>query len=126
MSLLKFFKNRHPKFFLTFDRDSLDSVKKTLEALQLEKGKHYIPIGQQSAGKGNIEGLLPECVISTIYGSNVDLVQAATAGTKEQRKNAKSQLKKLLLNEFKKQAEPTQEFYGKFYPLVKVMNKVLG
>lgn len=123
--LLRFVMNRHPKFFVTFDLDAADRIEKHLKALNLEKGKHYLPIGQNTAGKRNIEGLLPESVTTAVYGGNVDLVQAATAGTKEEQEKARSRLKKLLLEEFKTKAEPGEEFFGRFYALAKTINKAL-
>ncbi len=126
--LLRFVKNRHPKFFVTYDLDAAERVEKTLKSLQLERGTHYLPVGVNAAGKKNIEGLLPDSVRSAVYGANGDLVQAATAGTKEEQDSAKNRLKRLLLEEFKKQAggKPGQEFFGKFYSLVKSINKALA
>lgn len=97
-----------------------------MKALQLEKGVHYLPVGLNSAGKRNIEGLLPDSVIAAVYAQNADLVQAATSGTKEEQESAKSRLKKLLLEEFKAKAQPGDEFFGKFYALAKTINKALG
>lgn len=124
--LLRFVKNRYPRFFVTFDLDATDRIEKQLKALQLEKGTHYLPVGQNSAGKRNIEGLLPDSVTTAVYGSHTDLVQAATSGTKDEQEHAKFQLKKLLLEEFKAKARPGDEYYGKFYVLVKTINRALG
>jgi hypothetical protein len=63
---------------------------------------------------------------TTVYGANAPLVQAATAGTKEEQESAKNRLKKLLLEEFKKTAKAGTEYFGNFYPLVKVINKALS
>lgn len=123
--LLRFIKNRYRKLFVTFDLDAEKKVVKTLQALQLEKKRHYAPVGIDAPGKRCIEGLLPDEVIKAVYTANASLVQAATAGTPEEQKNAKNQLKKLLLDEFKKRASPRKEYFGKFYPLVKIINKAL-
>jgi predicted ATP-dependent endonuclease of OLD family len=124
--LLRFVKNRYPKFFVTFDLDAADRIEKQLKALQLEKGTHYLPVGQNSAGKRNIEGLLPDSVTTAVYGGNAALVQAATSGTKEEQDSARGRLKKLLLEEFKARAQPGEEFFGKFYALARTINKALG
>lgn len=124
--LLRFVKNRYKRMYVTFDLDSVEKIEKTLQGLQLERGKHYQPIGVNTAGKRNIEGLLPESITTKVYGDNSALVQAATAGTKDEQDCAKRQLKKLLLAEFKSRAEPTAEYFGNFYPLVKLVNKALG
>jgi predicted ATP-dependent endonuclease of OLD family len=123
--LLRFVKNRYSNFFVTFDLDAAGRIEKSLKALELEKGKHYLPIGLSAPGKRNIEGLLPESVTTAVYGKHADLVQAATAGTKEEQESAKGRLKRLLLNEFKAQAKPGKDFFGKFYSVAKAINKVL-
>jgi energy-coupling factor transporter ATP-binding protein EcfA2 len=124
--LLRFIKNRHRKFFVTFDLDAVDRVEKTLKSLQLEKHKHYVPIGHNTAGKRNIEGLLPEVVTKAVYEANANLVQAATAGTKEEQDSAKRRLKTLLLEEFEKKAIPGPEFFGSFYTLTKIINRAIS
>ena len=35
--LLRFIKNRHRRFFVTFDLDAIDRIERTLKGLQLEK-----------------------------------------------------------------------------------------
>ncbi|MEZ4396506.1 MAG: AAA family ATPase [Candidatus Krumholzibacteriia bacterium] len=124
--LLRFVKNRYPRFFVTYDLDAADRIEKQLKALQLEKGTHYLPIGHDSPGKRNIEGLLPDSVTTAVYGGNAALVQAATSGTKDERESAKCRLKKLLLEDFKAKAQPGDEFFGRFYPLARSINKALG
>jgi putative ATP-dependent endonuclease of OLD family len=124
--LLRFVKNRYRKFFVTFDLDAADPIEKSLKALQLEKGKHYLPIGLNEAGKRDIEGLLPDTVMTAVYGRNADVVRAATSGTKDEKDSAKGRLKKLLLEEFRARAQPGDEFFGKFYPLVSSINKALA
>jgi putative ATP-dependent endonuclease of OLD family len=124
--LLRFVKNRYPKFFVTFDLDAAERIEKHLKGLQLERGTHYIPVGQNAAGRRNIEGLLPDSVTTAVYGGNTDLVQAATSGTKEEQESAKRRLKKALLEEFKAKAKPGEEFFGKFYALARVINRALG
>jgi len=124
--LLRFIKNRYPRLFVTFDLDAAESLEKCLQAVQFEKGKHYLPVGLNAAGKKNIEGLLPDGVTTAVYGANAGLVQAATAGTKEEQESAKGRLKKLLLEEFKRTAKPGLEHFGHFYPLVRAINKALA
>jgi predicted ATP-dependent endonuclease of OLD family len=124
--LLRFVKNRYRKFFVTFDLDAAGQIEKTLKSLQLEKSKHYLPVGLSAAGKRNIEGLLPDSVTTSVYAANASLVQAATAGTKEEQEGARNRLKKLLLEEFKTKAKPGAEFFGNFYALTKAINKALG
>ena len=70
--------------------------------------------------------MLPEKVTTAVYGANLELVQAATAGTKEESESAKNRLKKLFLEEFKSQATPGADFFGNFYSLSKAINKALA
>lgn len=123
--LLKFIKNRFPRLFVTYDLDAEKQVVKTLQALQLEKKRHFWPVGIDAPGKRCIEGMLPNSVTEAVYAANASLVQAATAGTHEEQKSAKNNLKKLLLKEFKAKATPGTEYFGQFYKLVKVVNKAL-
>lgn len=124
--LLRFVRNRYRKFFVTFDLDAMSQTEKTLKSLQLEKQKHYVPVGQNVAGKRNIEGLLPDIVTKAVYEANAGLVQAATAGTKDEQDGAKRKLKTLLLEEFQRKATPGAEYFGYFYALTKVINKALS
>lgn len=124
--LLRFVKNRHRKFFVTFDLDAECQIEKTLKSLQLEKYKHYLPIGLNVAGKRNIEGLLPDVVTKAVYEANPSLVQAATAGTKEEQDTAKRKLKGLLYQEFKKRATAGPEYFTHFYGIAKTINKAMA
>ncbi len=121
--LLRFVKNRYKRLFVTFDLDAEKQVAKTLQALKLEKKRHFSAVGINVAGKRCIEGLLPDDVTEAVYAANASLVQAATAGTREEQNSAKNKLKKLLLQEFKIQASPGTKYFGRFYPLVKIINK---
>ena len=112
--LLKFIMHRHQRLFVTYDLDAANHLEKMLLGLQLQKGKHFTPVGIDAPGKKNIEGLLPDSVTTAVYAANPDLVQAATAGTKEEQDSARRKIKKLLLGEFKKQATPGQEHYKHF------------
>ncbi len=124
--LLRFVKNRHRRFFVTYDLDSENTVERNLKSLQLEKGKHYSPVGLVAAGKKNIEGLLPDRIITAVHGRNPDLVQAALHGTPEEQKSAKSRLKKLMLEEFQRTAVPETDDFKHFYTLSKMINHALG
>jgi putative ATP-dependent endonuclease of the OLD family len=124
--LLRFIKNRYRKLFVTYDLDAEEHLVRAFQAVGLEKRRHFAPVGLDGAGKRNIEGLLPESVTTAVYGANPSVVQAVAHGTKKEQESARGCLKRLLLEEFKKKARPGQEFFGNFYPLVKVINKALG
>ena len=123
--LLKFVKERFRRFFVTFDLDAEHAMQKCLTSIQLRKNVHYASVGIDSAGKRNIEGLIPDCIVKAVHSSNPNVVQAATLGTKDEQENAKRKLKKMLLEEFKSRATPGSEFYGNFYPLVRRINKAI-
>jgi len=61
-----------------------------------------------------------------VYSTNASLVQAATAGSKDEQDSAKGKLKKLLFESFKKNAKPGQEDFGHFYQVVKAINRAIG
>nr|WP_281719726.1 AAA family ATPase [Nitrosomonas nitrosa] len=123
--LLRLLKTRNERIFVTYDLDAEHEVEKHLKAVGLEKGKHYLPIGQNIAGKKSIEGLLPEKVLATVYGTHAALVQTATSGAdKEEQKKAKAALKKLLLAEFKRSAKPGED-YRLFHSTARGIGKAL-
>jgi putative ATP-dependent endonuclease of OLD family len=124
--LLRFVKNRYQKLFVVYDLDAEKQLEKVLTGLGLEKKKHFAPVGVNSAGKRNIEGLLPEAVVKAVYSANADLVREATQGDKDEQHSAKNKLKALLLAEFKKTAAPGQEYFGAFYPLSRTINAALS
>lgn len=124
--LLRFIRNRFNRFFVTYDLDAASHVERTLRALKLEEGKDYLAIGVDAPGKKNIEGLLPDIVTSAVYNAHPDVVQAATAGTRDEQDDAKRKLKKLLLQEFKNQASPGTEYFGGFYSLCDAINRALA
>ena len=123
-TLLRFIKDRYEQIFVTYDLDADDVVRKTLDALGFERKKSYMPLGVDKPGKRCIEGLLPSTVVSKVYSDHPDLVQALS-GTSEERREAARKLKCHLLEHFKQIASPGQEFYGKLYPMVAVVNQAL-
>ncbi len=94
--LLRFVKNRYRRLFVTFDLDADKQVAKTLQALQLEKKRHFAPVGVNAPGKRCVEGLIPDGVTEAVYASNASLVQAATAGTSDEQKNGQEQAQRAL------------------------------
>lgn len=123
--LLRFVKNRYKKLFVTYDLDADRRLEKSLTTLGLERKKQYTAIGVDMPGKRNIEGLVPEPVRGAVYSAHANLVQEATQGTKEEQESARNKLKKLILEEFKRKATPGAEYFGGFYPLVKLINAAL-
>lgn len=124
--LLKFIRNKYKRMFVTADLDMEAALEKTFNGLGFSKNKDYAWVGVNTAGKKNVEGLLPESVVAAVHAANTGIVQAATHGSKEEQTSAKSNLKKLYLAEFKAKAKPGEEFYKGFYPLVKIVNKALA
>jgi predicted ATP-dependent endonuclease of OLD family len=125
-ALLRFIKGSHSRFFLTYDLDGENALAKLMQSLQMEKNKHYCPVGAIGAGKDCIEGLLPESVSSVVYGANPGLVRRAMSGKGEEAKSAKNELKRLQLEEFKRIAVPGKEHYGELYKLAKIINKAMA
>ena len=75
--LLNFIKNRYRRIFITFDLDAKEGLDKRLQALDFVPKKHFAPVGINSAGKKNIEGLLPDSVRKAVFSTHDDVVQAA-------------------------------------------------
>ena len=106
--------------------DAESKLEKVFTGLEFHKNKEYAWVGIDVPGKKNIEGLLPESIVTKVFTSNSALAQAAINGTAEEKNTASKQLKKLMLSEFKKLAKPGDEYFKGFYPIVRMINKALG
>lgn len=124
-ALLRFFKDKFDRLFITFDLDAVGTVERPLKALGFQSKKTYMAVGVNEPGKRNIEGLLPQSVVTSVHAEHPALVQAL-AGTSDERRDANSQLKRLLLDKFKDECTPGEEYFGKFYPIVTIANKALS
>jgi hypothetical protein len=124
-TLLKFILGRHERTFVTFDLDARMDVERHLKMLSLEERKDYLPLGINSPGKRDIEGLLPPEIVKVVYAANVELVQAVGSAITDERKSAKSKLKHLLLEEFQKSAIPGSEALGPLYAAAAIVQKSL-
>ena len=98
-TVISFVKQVVPKVFITFDLDAKTEVQRHLEQIGLEEKKDFLAVGKNRPGKKAIEGLLPEKVLQAVYGREVELV-SALADVGDERKSARSALKKKLLEEF--------------------------
>lgn len=123
--LLNFIKNRFKNVIITLDLDTSKNVISNLDKTGFVKDKNYFLIGIDKPGKRNIEGLLPQIIIDDVNKKNTELVQALFSDDKDEVKSAKSRLKQLYLNEFKKKAEYTEEYFGEFVKVTKKINNSL-
>lgn len=123
--LLRFIKNRYKRVFLTFDLDMKPEIERCLISLSMKKDHDYLAIGVDAPGKRSIEGLLPESVRKAVFSANSDLVMAATSGTKDERESARNALKKKLLEQFTAEAKTGEEYFGEFYKVTRIANRIL-
>lgn len=123
--LVRFIKNRYKRVFVTFDLDVKADVERCLTSLGLKKDHDYVGIGLEEPGKRSIEGLLPETVRTAVFAKYPDFVMAATSGTKEERDQARGQLKRKFLEEFRNTAIPGEEYFKNFYKIAKLANRNL-
>jgi predicted ATP-dependent endonuclease of OLD family len=124
--LLNFIKNKYEKCFITFDLDAKQEIETCLTDVGFEEGKHYCAVGVDEPGKKDIEGLIPDNIRSAVYSANTGLVAQAMNGTTKERHSAKNKLKALILQEFKKVAQPGEEHYTGLYTLAKQVDKALS
>lgn len=124
-ALLRFIKNRSRSSFVTYDLDIENEVRPVLERNGFVHKEDFLGLGANKPGKRAIEGLLPDTITNAVNGANNDLVQQAIYGTKDEQKSAKSQLKRLYLEEFQSKSKPTAEYFGEFYKVVRAMNDAL-
>ena len=124
-TMLKFIQNRSKSAFITYDLDVESEVKKGLERNGFVHKKNFIGLGINKPGMRAIEGLLPQDLVSSVNNENQELVQQAMYGTRDEQKQAKKSLKALYLEKFGKECEPSEEWFGEFYKVVKILNKGL-
>ena len=117
--LLKFALEKFDIVIITFDLDAYEAVRKSIEAIGYEKDKSYFPIGLPKKGLKDIEGLLPERVRATVYGNSTELVAGAIGGDRQ----AKSDLKKKFLQEFKNGGSYTESEMKPFQTLVNKISR---
>ena len=98
------------------------SVKKAVTSIGFKENVDFLAIGKSDIGKQCIEGLIPQKVYSIVYANEPDLAQKAIMATGEEQKSAKNEIKKKLIEEFKKQ--PVEyDMYKDLYELIKKINK---
>jgi putative ATP-dependent endonuclease of the OLD family len=118
--LVKFVLSQFDKVFITYDQDADADVKAALTRLGLKQNDDYLALGKPQHGKDCIEGLLPQRILSAVMGRETDLVMKL--GSKE-RREAKEQLKRLLLAEFKRNDDYTKEELQDLAKAVKTINR---
>lgn len=100
--MLKFVIEKFNRVYITYDLDAKNELQKIMTQLSLENDDDHMAVGLNEAGKDCIEGLLPQNVLSNVYGSNTDTVMRLTSTDTKVRKSAKNELKTKLLEEFKR------------------------
>lgn len=124
--LLKFIKERFNKLIVTIDLDAISNVKSNFEKAGYSKDTDYFTIGQDKPGYRCVEGLLPDFIKSTVNTNNQELVFALQSEDKDERKSAKDKLKRLYLEEFKKDIKYDSSYFGEFYKLTTKINKKIN
>ena len=124
--LLSLLKNRCRRMFVTFDLDSEKEVTKALRSIGLERQKDFLPVGINAPGRRNIEGLLPKEIRTRVRQVHTDWADALESGTKDEREQAKSALKKGYLDEFKRRVKPGDPEMADLYKLTDSLNRCLS
>jgi hypothetical protein len=118
-------KERFNKFCVTLDLDAIGQVKKSFDTAGYNKNVDYFTVGIDKPGYQFIEGLIPDFIRSKVNAANPELNFALQSENKEERKSAKDRLKEMYLAECKKEMKYTEEYFGEFYKLTKMLNKIL-
>lgn len=108
-SILQFMIKKFGKVYITFDLDAKSELKPSLERIGLHEDENFCAIGKPHPGCECIEGLLPASVKQSVFASQHELVSSMMSQETKVRNSAKSELKKLLLEEFKRQLPPEKE-----------------
>ena len=122
-ALLKFVLSRFDRVFVTFDMDAQRDVTKSLESLGLREKDDYWAVGVNQPGKEDIEGLLPARVTAAVFGRETDLVMQLRAQNTEERRKAKDQLKRRLVEEFRKNTDYSDEELKGFLELGRIFKR---
>jgi len=125
-TMLKFIQNRSKSSFITYDLDIESEVRKGLERNGFVHKENCLALGLNKPGMRAVEGLLPRSLVTSVNNEHNELVQQAMYGTKDEQKSAKNSLKKHYLTKFQDECEPTKEWFGEFYKVVKVINAGLA
>lgn len=124
--LLKFMRDRFSKVIVTFDLDCRDKVQSHLTSLGFEKDKNLFAIGLDKPGKRSIEGLLPDRIRNAVVAENAELIAALQSEDRDERTEAKSQLKAKYLAKFEAEAVVGKDDYLEFYKLCKKLNTAIS
>lgn len=120
--LLKFVIDKFNKTLVTFDLDAFQELQKTMASLGLVQDQDFIAIGVNEPGKQCMEGLLPASIITNVYGRNASLAMKASSTIAAERKSAKNELKRLFLEEFKKNQNLSKPELSEFKKLFAIIN----
>lgn len=121
--LLQFMLRKFDKFFITYDLDSEQEVKRCMDNLGLKKNIDYSPVGVGSPGKDRLEGLFPESIFSAVFARETDDVLRLGSQSKDIKKSASNSLKRKMLDEFKLRTDYSEDEMIHFSKLFKIINK---
>ena len=124
--LIGFILNCFKKIVITFDLDAKKAVEPKLKKLNLKEGVDYVCVGENKGGFRDIEGLLPGWVTQQVCQEHPEAATQAMSNDSEVRNPARNEMKKLKCDCFVSKAKPNLEDCGKFYDLIKKVNKMLG
>lgn len=122
-AILKFLKERFENIIVTFDLDVYSKLKKNLDTTGYVLNKDYFTVGINQEGRDSIEGLLPIFIKNKVNSNNHELIDAMGSANSDTRSSAKNKLKKLYLEEFKRDIKFNDEYFEKFYKLIELINK---
>lgn len=120
--LMNFIKSRFAKVVITVDYDRFKDVQKSLQAIGFSENVNLFAIGKNESGKDAIEGLIPDNIVSKVYGEHVEDVRKLACTQKDVQKSAKNALKRYILDAFLTE-EYNKSNYTELYKLTGKLNK---
>lgn len=106
--------------------DADEELRPALERLGYQRGKHFLSVGKDASGRRNIEELIPEPIIQTVYAAHASLVTQAMNGTPKEKTSARKQLKRLIFEQVKSSSREKSELFQGFFPLIKSINGAMS
>lgn len=123
--ILRFLLSKMEKVFITFDLDAQRDVKSKLESIGLVSDTNFCAIGINEAGARCIEGLLPKSIKQATYAANPSLVDGLTSDNSDEKRNAKDQMKKALL-QATKDSDSSEKDFAEFKKLFGAIKRGLA
>jgi len=121
-ALIQFVLRKFDKVFIIFDLDCESESKSFLSRIDDQYVRNSMALGVNVPGKDRIEGLVPDRILSHVFGKNTDLVMAMS-GSGDTSKKAKQRMKVIILDEYLSRSDLKEPDFRNFNKIIKKINE---